>query len=194
MDPQLFVLLVDLAASADVEPRYEIISGYRAPKPTRSCASNGGGQAKNSQHIQGKAIDVRLKGVDTATLRDLARDLKRGGVGYYPEIGLRSRRHGAGAVLGRVAARSSLQFFQKNLFKNHIFEENRSMPAIIPTTLLLIASNVFMTFAWYAHLEEPCRIGPGISLRSSAGASRCSNIYCRYPRTESGTRRCRSRS
>lgn len=28
------------------------------------------------------------------------------------------------------------------------------MPAIIPTTLLLIGSNVFMTFAWYAHLKN----------------------------------------
>ena len=28
------------------------------------------------------------------------------------------------------------------------------MPAIVPTTLLLIASNVFMTFAWYAHLKN----------------------------------------
>jgi len=28
------------------------------------------------------------------------------------------------------------------------------MPAIISTTLLLVASNVFMTFAWYAHLRN----------------------------------------
>src|ERR1700681_3682443 len=28
------------------------------------------------------------------------------------------------------------------------------MPVIVPTTLLLIASNVFMTFAWYAHLRD----------------------------------------
>ena len=28
------------------------------------------------------------------------------------------------------------------------------MPVIVPTTLLLIASNVFMTFAWYAHLRN----------------------------------------
>lgn len=83
MDPQLFTLLVDLAASAHVEPRYEIISGFRASETNEKLRTNGGGQAKNSQHIQGKAIDVRLKGVDTATLRDLARDLKRGGVGYY---------------------------------------------------------------------------------------------------------------
>jgi uncharacterized protein YcbK (DUF882 family) len=83
MDPQLFVLLVDLAASAGVEPHYEIISGYRSSETNETLRSNGGGQAKNSQHILGKAIDVRLKGVPTATLRDLARTLKRGGVGYY---------------------------------------------------------------------------------------------------------------
>lgn len=83
MDPQLFVLLTDLAASAHVEPRYEIISGYRSSETNERLRTKGGGQAKNSQHIQGKAIDVRLKGVNTATLRDLARALKRGGVGYY---------------------------------------------------------------------------------------------------------------
>ena len=83
MDPQLFVLLVDLAAAAGVEPHYEIISGYRSSGTNEKLRSNGGGQAKNSQHIQGKAIDLRLKGVSTLMLRDLARDLKRGGVGYY---------------------------------------------------------------------------------------------------------------
>jgi uncharacterized protein (DUF486 family) len=30
----------------------------------------------------------------------------------------------------------------------------RAMPVIAQTTLLLIASNVFMTFAWYAHLKN----------------------------------------
>lgn len=28
------------------------------------------------------------------------------------------------------------------------------MPVIVPTAVLLICSNVFMTFAWYAHLKE----------------------------------------
>ena len=28
------------------------------------------------------------------------------------------------------------------------------MPVVVPTTLLLIGSNVFMTFAWYAHLKN----------------------------------------
>ena len=83
MDPQLYVLLVDLAAAAGVEPRYDIISGYRSGGTNEKLRANGGGQAKNSQHIQGKAIDVRLKGVSTLRLRDVALGLKRGGVGYY---------------------------------------------------------------------------------------------------------------
>ena len=83
MDPQLFVLLVDLAASANVDPHYEIISAYRASETNEKLRTNGGGQAKNSQHIQGKAIDVRLNGVSTIRLRDVALGLKRGGVGYY---------------------------------------------------------------------------------------------------------------
>ena len=28
------------------------------------------------------------------------------------------------------------------------------MPAIVRTTLLLVCSNIFMTFAWYAHLKD----------------------------------------
>ncbi|HEU4627758.1 MAG TPA: DUF882 domain-containing protein [Steroidobacteraceae bacterium] len=85
MDPQLFVLLADLAAAAEVEPRYDIISGYRSAATNETLRKNGGGQAKQSQHIQGKAIDVRLKGVSTERLRDLAVALGRGGVGYYPK-------------------------------------------------------------------------------------------------------------
>jgi uncharacterized protein YcbK (DUF882 family) len=39
--------------------------------------------AKNSLHMQGKAIDVRLRGVPCSRLRDLALQLNAGGVGYY---------------------------------------------------------------------------------------------------------------
>ena len=83
MDPQLFVLLADLAAVAGHEPRYEIISGFRSSRTNEKLRAGGGGQAKNSQHIQGKAIDVRLHGVPCDRLRDFAVALKRGGVGYY---------------------------------------------------------------------------------------------------------------
>jgi uncharacterized protein YcbK (DUF882 family) len=87
MDAGLFVLLVDLAAAAGTEPRYDIISAFRSSASNEKLRANGGGQAKNSQHIEGKAMDVRLKGVTTERLRDLARALERGGVGYYPKSG-----------------------------------------------------------------------------------------------------------
>ncbi len=31
------------------------------------------------------------------------------------------------------------------------------MPVIIRTAGLLVLSNIFMTFAWYAHLPSSCR-------------------------------------
>lgn len=84
MDPALFILLADLAAAAQTDPHFEIISAFRSSRTNEKLRSNGGGQAKKSQHIEGKAMDVRLKGVTPERLRDLARALNRGGVGYYP--------------------------------------------------------------------------------------------------------------
>ncbi len=85
MDRALYDLLIDLAAAAGREPHYEIISGFRSPATNAKLASRpGSGVSSNSLHMQGRAIDVRLKGYPTAKLRDLALAMKRGGVGYYP--------------------------------------------------------------------------------------------------------------
>jgi uncharacterized protein YcbK (DUF882 family) len=84
MDPRLFDQLTDLAAAAGVAPSYEIISGYRAPESNMKMAAvPGSGVSKHSLHMQGRAMDVRLKGVSVEKLRDLALAAKRGGVGYY---------------------------------------------------------------------------------------------------------------
>jgi uncharacterized protein YcbK (DUF882 family) len=40
--------------------------------------------SEHSLHMQGRAIDIRLRGYNLAALRDLALAAKRGGVGYYP--------------------------------------------------------------------------------------------------------------
>jgi uncharacterized protein YcbK (DUF882 family) len=83
IDTPLFDQLADLADAAGVEPRYEIISGYRSPTTNARLASAGGGVARRSLHMDGRAIDVRLHGVSCAALRDLALAAGRGGVGYY---------------------------------------------------------------------------------------------------------------
>jgi uncharacterized protein YcbK (DUF882 family) len=84
MDPRLFDQLFDLARAAEVEPHYEIISGYRSPESNdKMSARPGSGVAKKSLHMQGRAMDVRLKNCTCAKLRDLALAAKQGGVGYY---------------------------------------------------------------------------------------------------------------
>lgn len=83
MDPKLFEQLYDLALAAKVDPYYQIISGYRSPESNSKMSSPGSGVAKNSLHMQGRAIDVRLVNFPTADLRDLALAAERGGVGYY---------------------------------------------------------------------------------------------------------------
>lgn len=84
MDPALYDQLFDLAAAAGVPPSYEIISGYRSPASnSKMAAAPGSGVAKRSLHMEGRAIDVRLKGCSVEKLRDLALAAKRGGVGYY---------------------------------------------------------------------------------------------------------------
>ncbi len=64
-------------------PVYEVISGYRSPKTNAYLRRTTTGVAKNSLHMQGRAIDVRLQGVDTRHLQLCAIGLRAGGVGYY---------------------------------------------------------------------------------------------------------------
>ena len=85
MDPALLDVIYDVRESLGSRGTYQIISEYRSPETNemlrnRSASS---GVARKSQHVLGKAIDVRLEGVRTADLRDAAIRLQRGGVGYY---------------------------------------------------------------------------------------------------------------
>ena len=54
---------------------------------------HGGGVARGSMHLDGRAIDVRLTDKSSALLRDAAIELQRGGVGYYRISDFVLRRH-----------------------------------------------------------------------------------------------------
>ena len=57
---------------------------YSSPESNaKMAAREGSGVAKKSLHMQGRAIDVRLRKCPTSKLRDLALGAKKGGVGYY---------------------------------------------------------------------------------------------------------------
>lgn len=83
IDPGVFDILHEVAVAADREPRFEVISGYRSPATNARLHEHSSGVARRSLHMEGRAIDVRLAGYNTAKLRDVALALRRGGVGYY---------------------------------------------------------------------------------------------------------------
>ena len=83
IDPTLLDILYDLQVLADRDAHYEVISGYRSPQTNAMLHQLSSGVAEHSQHILGKAIDVRLSGFSTRTLSEHARSLSRGGVGFY---------------------------------------------------------------------------------------------------------------
>ncbi|MEJ2173218.1 MAG: YcbK family protein [Woeseiaceae bacterium] len=85
IDPELLDLIYEVRESLGSNAAFEVISAYRSPRTNEMLRSNSSGVARNSQHLLGKAIDVRLRGVPTRTLRDAAIDLQRGGVGYYEQ-------------------------------------------------------------------------------------------------------------
>lgn len=65
----------------------EVISGYRSPETNISLSKAGRNVATKSQHIHGKAIDIRFPGVPVKKARDVALEFGIGGVGYYPKSG-----------------------------------------------------------------------------------------------------------
>ncbi len=83
IDPQLMDYLVAVAAQIGVPPVFSVISGYRSPETNERLYERSSGVAQHSLHMQGRAIDVRMMGVDCKDLASRAEELKRGGVGYY---------------------------------------------------------------------------------------------------------------
>ena len=87
IDPALLDLLHDLADELDVAPEYDVISGYRCPATNALLRRRSKGVASHSYHMQGKAVDIRLRGVDLPRLHRTALAERRGGVGFYSASG-----------------------------------------------------------------------------------------------------------
>jgi uncharacterized protein YcbK (DUF882 family) len=83
IDPKLLDLLYALTALLPEKSPYEVISGYRSPTTNAMLHAASDGVAAHSLHTQGMAIDVRVPGTVLARLRDQAKSLHGGGVGYY---------------------------------------------------------------------------------------------------------------
>jgi len=84
IDPRLFDALHAINARLESSRPFQVISGYRSPRTNAMLHRRSSGVAQKSQHTLGKAIDVRIQGVELRNLRSAALDVGAGGVGYYP--------------------------------------------------------------------------------------------------------------
>ena len=92
MDPALMLLLSQIRDKLGVAPqaKIDLISGYRSPQTNAGLRAKGGahtGVATKSQHMLGKATDIRMPGVALDQLHMAALSMQGGGVGYYPKDG-----------------------------------------------------------------------------------------------------------
>jgi len=84
MDESLLLQLAELKRRVGNQGGvYEIISAYRSPKTNNMLRGKSKGVAKKSYHLQGRAIDVRLRGTAISDLKNAAIAMQDGGVGYY---------------------------------------------------------------------------------------------------------------
>jgi uncharacterized protein YcbK (DUF882 family) len=88
MDPELIDLIWELHQQLGSKEPIHLISGHRSRKTNEKLRRAGGGQAKYSQHILGKAADIHFPDVPVKTLRNSALVREVGGVGYYPKSGI----------------------------------------------------------------------------------------------------------
>lgn len=87
IDPALLDQLFELNGVLGTDQPFHVISGYRTPETNAMLQERGGahsGVASHSLHMDGKAIDIRVPGIRLEHLRDSAKSLKIGGVGFYP--------------------------------------------------------------------------------------------------------------
>jgi len=88
MDPELIDHIWTLHQQLGSKEPVHLICGYRSTSTNESLRKRGGGQAKKSQHILGKAADIAFPDVSVKTLRNSALVQEWGGVGYYPTSGI----------------------------------------------------------------------------------------------------------
>jgi uncharacterized protein YcbK (DUF882 family) len=85
IDVRLLDLLSDIYRRLDSKQSFHIVSGYRTPLTNNYLFKHSTGVNKNSLHMYGKAVDVRVPLCDLSRLANAAKGLKSGGVGYYPD-------------------------------------------------------------------------------------------------------------
>ena len=86
-DPRLFDVLTRLQDRFASDEPFRVICGYRSRRTNAVARRRSRGVAKESYHMRGMAIDVALPNVELRHLAEAAKELRAGGVGFYPRSG-----------------------------------------------------------------------------------------------------------
>ncbi|MBX9925675.1 MAG: DUF882 domain-containing protein [Hyphomicrobiaceae bacterium] len=88
MDPLTIDILWEMHTELGSKEPIHVISGFRSRTTNDMLRRTVGGQASESQHTTGKAVDVTFPDVPLKSIRYAAMVRELGGVGYYPTSGI----------------------------------------------------------------------------------------------------------
>ncbi len=83
MDPRLFDVIWEAQRGAGSSSVITVLSAYRSPTTNAMLRSRSRAVAKESQHMYGRAMDMRMADANMHRVREVALRLQRGGVGWY---------------------------------------------------------------------------------------------------------------
>lgn len=83
IDKNLLDLIFSISIKLKPQKALHVICGYRTSRTNALLLKRNKKVAKNSYHIKGQAVDIRLPGLQTSELRRAAYELGQGGIGYY---------------------------------------------------------------------------------------------------------------
>src|SRR5439155_19695805 len=95
----LSIVLYELYVTTERRRTFDVVSWYRSPRTNSALRSHSGGVAEHRLHMEGRAIDVRLSGFPLRRMHELALQMGRGGVGFYPKSDFVHLDNGEGALL-----------------------------------------------------------------------------------------------
>ncbi len=88
IDPKTVDIIWEMHEELGSKEPVSVICGYRSRDTNEMLRKTRGGQASQSQHITGKAIDISFPDIPARQMRYSAMIRERGGVGYYPTSGI----------------------------------------------------------------------------------------------------------
>ncbi len=84
IDPRLLNIVYLLTRKLESEKPIQLLSGFRSKKTNDMLRATTEGVARRSFHMAGRAMDIRIPGIQTQHIQKAALRLGGGGVGFYP--------------------------------------------------------------------------------------------------------------